>query len=251
MSNDDIPTGARWLHSISSELESSDFGILCLTPENLRAPWINFEAGALSKKVDNSRVVPMLFDLQKRDIKAPLDQFQAAAFDRDGVQSLLKSINNAAGTEGRTESDLEKTFTALWPEFEAVFTTIEPNIHLMTVDITFSLADPQGRKLTYPLKGYVELQNSSMSSIDVRLSEYLPEQVTLKQFVSDVLQVNIAGWCPQPDGVGHLSVLPGQRFRGWVGFDETKFTQEQVKALRGKIGTLVFSINGDALHITI
>src|SRR5437016_4734535 len=57
MSNDDIPTGARWLHSISSELESSDFGILCLTPENLRAPWINFEAGALSKKVDNSRVV--------------------------------------------------------------------------------------------------------------------------------------------------------------------------------------------------
>src|SRR5215469_1511601 len=109
LSDDDIPTGARWLHSISSELESSDFGILCLTPENLRAPWINFEAGALSKK-DNSRVVPMLFELQKRDIKPPLDQFQAAVFDRDGVQSLLRSINNAAGTEGRTESDLEKTF---------------------------------------------------------------------------------------------------------------------------------------------
>jgi hypothetical protein len=216
MSNDDIPTGARWLHSISLELESSDFGILCLTPENLRAPWINFEAGALSKKVHNSHVVPMLFDLRTQDIKAPLDQFQAAVFDRDGVQNLIKSINDAARTEGRTESDLEKTFTALWPEFETVFRTIEPNIRLLEVNISFSLVDPQGRDLTYPLKGYVELQNGSMGTIDVRLSEYLPEQVTLKQFVSDVLQVHMVRWCPRPDGVGHIAVLPGQRF-SWLG----------------------------------
>src|SRR5258705_12105319 len=63
MSSGDIATGARWRTNVSSELEKCNFGIICLTPENLRAPWIHFEAGALSKAVGNSHVAPMLLDL--------------------------------------------------------------------------------------------------------------------------------------------------------------------------------------------
>jgi hypothetical protein len=65
MSSGDIPAGTRWLRSVSSELDTCNFGILCITPENLRAPWIHFEAGALSKALDNSHVVPMLFVLTR------------------------------------------------------------------------------------------------------------------------------------------------------------------------------------------
>ncbi len=48
MSARDNEAGVRWNSVISGELERSDFGILCVTPTNLQAPWLLFEAGALS-----------------------------------------------------------------------------------------------------------------------------------------------------------------------------------------------------------
>jgi hypothetical protein len=251
MSSEDITTGTRWLGSISSELESSNFGVFCLTPENLTAPWIHFEAGALSKIVNNSHVIPLLFDLKPTDIKGPLDQFQAAVLEKEGVYRILRSVNHASGAGALGESHLERQFTALWPQLEEVIKNIEPDIRVIDVEITFSPKDPQGRTLTYPLKCYVKLENSSMGCIDVKLSEYIPKKVANKQALSDVLQVRFGGWCPSPDGVGRLAVLPGQLFRAWVGLDETKFTREQVENQRGEIGTLVFSINGDVLNVNI
>lgn len=44
----DIDKGAKWLGEIHSELEASNFGIVCLTPDNIRSQWLAFEAGALS-----------------------------------------------------------------------------------------------------------------------------------------------------------------------------------------------------------
>ena len=58
VSSEDIDKGARWTTDISKELEASQYGILCVTPENIEAPWLNFEAGALSKTIDKSRVCP-------------------------------------------------------------------------------------------------------------------------------------------------------------------------------------------------
>ena len=49
VSSEDIDKGARWSTDIAKELENSTFGILCVTKENLEAPWLSFEAGALSK----------------------------------------------------------------------------------------------------------------------------------------------------------------------------------------------------------
>lgn len=47
VSSEDIDKGARWSTDIAKELEDSAFGILCVTKENLNAPWLTFEAGAL------------------------------------------------------------------------------------------------------------------------------------------------------------------------------------------------------------
>jgi hypothetical protein len=54
MSASDIEKGSRWEATISRELESAEVGIIRLTPENLTAPWILFEAGALSKKLSKA-----------------------------------------------------------------------------------------------------------------------------------------------------------------------------------------------------
>jgi hypothetical protein len=63
ISSEDIYKGSRWLLEISNELNASKAGIICLTQDNINSPWINFEAGALSKTLGNSYVCPYLFNL--------------------------------------------------------------------------------------------------------------------------------------------------------------------------------------------
>lgn len=68
VSSIDIDKGARWSADIAAELDNSSFGILCVTHDNIEAPWLNFEAGALGKSVEKSRVCPFLFRVKKSQI---------------------------------------------------------------------------------------------------------------------------------------------------------------------------------------
>ena len=43
-SHKDNYAGGLWDHIITSELESTNFGLVCLTPDNLESRWIHFEA---------------------------------------------------------------------------------------------------------------------------------------------------------------------------------------------------------------
>jgi len=63
VSSEDIDPGVRWGVDIAGQLDDTEFGVLCVTRNNVTAPWLNFEAGALSKSVERSRVVPFLIDL--------------------------------------------------------------------------------------------------------------------------------------------------------------------------------------------
>jgi hypothetical protein len=49
MSDRDLSGGERWGVEVSRRLENSDFGVIVLTGDSINAPWILFEAGALSK----------------------------------------------------------------------------------------------------------------------------------------------------------------------------------------------------------
>jgi hypothetical protein len=95
------------------------------------------------------------------------------------------------------------------------------------------------------------MQNNSTECADVRVSEYRPRTVTLKQFVLDVLQVQLREWCPRDNGVDCVAVLPHQSFRAWIGIDESRFSEERVRALRGQIGTLVLSVDGVAISVEL
>lgn len=75
VSSEDIDKGARWSVDIASELEDSTFGLLCVTEENLNAPWLSFEAGALSKAMDKSFVTPFLLDIKRADVQAQYYNF--------------------------------------------------------------------------------------------------------------------------------------------------------------------------------
>lgn len=115
---DDIEKGARWGADINSELESSDIGIICLTKENTQKPWILFEAGALSKSLEKSRVCTVLFDLDTTDLKGPLTLFQHTKFERDEFKKLVKTVNNAGGDAKLDENVLNTVFQMWWPKLD-------------------------------------------------------------------------------------------------------------------------------------
>ncbi len=84
MSDHDIRAGARWSSALGGELEAAKFGIICLTPENLKSHWLTFEAGALSKSINESSVVPYRFQLRTADVGPPLSQFQGVDANEEG-----------------------------------------------------------------------------------------------------------------------------------------------------------------------
>jgi hypothetical protein len=118
ISTQDVPVGGRGLNVLASELQDCSFGILCLTQENKEGQWIHFEAGALSKVIEASRVVPLLLDLKISDLTGPLVQFQAIAIeDRDGVFALIKALAEQS-LPPIAESRLQRLYDAFWPELE-------------------------------------------------------------------------------------------------------------------------------------
>jgi len=118
MSERDIEAGQRWNEQLASKLKETDFGIICLTPENLTAPWLLFEAGALAKALNNARVIPLLFDLDKVDLTFPLAQFQAVESNREGFFSLASAVNSALPEGSLDKTHLNNIFNGLWPDME-------------------------------------------------------------------------------------------------------------------------------------
>jgi len=130
MSAEDIRAGGRWLLEIGTQLEETSFGVVCLTPENLKEPWILFEAGALGKMLRTASVCPYLLGVEPSTITGPLAQFQAKRTSKDETLSLLESMNtnSSSGEPQRQLSDtvLREAFEKWWPDLEASIKAI-PN----------------------------------------------------------------------------------------------------------------------------
>lgn len=120
----DIEKGSKWDSEISKELEASDVGIVCLTQDNTEKPWIVFEAGALSKSVDKSRVCTLLFNLESSDVKGPLTSFQATRFNKSDFKKLFETINAAGGESRLDAAVLDSVFTMWWPKLDAAVSEI-------------------------------------------------------------------------------------------------------------------------------
>ena len=125
VSSEDIDKGARWSTDIAKELEDSSFGILCVTKENLEAPWLLFEAGALSKMMDKASVCPFIFDIKRAEVKGPILKFQSTIFEKEDVKKLLVTLNKSCGDAGLKEELLTKTFEVWWPNLEESLNKIE------------------------------------------------------------------------------------------------------------------------------
>lgn len=129
MSSEDIRVGQRWFSEVSGYLQGCGVGILCLTRDNLSSPWLNFEAGALSKQVDKSLVCPYLLDLEETDVAGPLSGFQAVRATEEGTRKLVRTINSALGESKLADTTLTEAFQLWWPRLAERLENIRPAAH--------------------------------------------------------------------------------------------------------------------------
>jgi hypothetical protein len=123
LSSADIRKGARWRNDIAARLHSARFAIVCLTADNLEAPWIHFEAGAVSKEIDAGKVTALLINVSASEVSGPLAQFQHTTIAKGDIRKLIGELNQELGQDALLDAALNQTFDAFWPQLENALAT--------------------------------------------------------------------------------------------------------------------------------
>lgn len=121
MSAVSIESGKLSIAQISEALETTNFGIICVTPENQHETWLNFEAGALSKAVQSASAsaIPLLVGFGGfGELDAPLSNYQAHMSTKADLKKIIHSINDALGAAKRPAAQLDTAFEKWWPDLE-------------------------------------------------------------------------------------------------------------------------------------
>ena len=90
-----IESGSVWLDRINHALEESKIGIIVLTKESMKKPWVNFEAGAIFKAdTKNTSIIPICVDISLNDLENhPLRFFQSVhCFTWESIMDLFYNL---------------------------------------------------------------------------------------------------------------------------------------------------------------
>ncbi|MGW4944494.1 TIR domain-containing protein [Actinoplanes sp. NPDC004185] len=169
MSTEDISKGQRWGVEIGSRLAELGQGIICVTRENSGEPWLNFEAGALAKSLEDSRVRPLLLDLPASDLTGPLAQFQATEVtSRDDMLRFVASLNDSC-SQPLDGTRLERAFERNWDDLQDRVTPLLSAAGQGEVKAERSKED----MLREVLEGIRDLQRMSAQYLPVPFMEHI------------------------------------------------------------------------------
>lgn len=128
MSESDVEKGTRGLQEITHALEGIKVGVVCLAPDNLESSWIHYEAGALSKTIDEkTRLCTFLLcGLRNEHVKPPLGMFQHTRAEKEETRKLVRTINAAINEEPISEAALDELFDAMWFKLEEALLRLPP-----------------------------------------------------------------------------------------------------------------------------
>ncbi|MFZ4984980.1 MAG: TIR domain-containing protein [Blastocatellia bacterium] len=244
MSEDSIQAGSRWGLELTKELSDTNVGVLCLTPDNLQSLWLHFEAGALSKSLGSSSVIPYRFKLRPTDVGLPLSQFQGVDADQPGTLKLIQSVNKVK--ERPVEPDrLERAFQKWWPDLQT---------KLERIDVTTPPAPIRSdRDLLDGLDEQLRRLQSDSSERDRHLGKAVEAILTFaalllreKHFdlasLADVKQLApvIVAWSKSvPNAEEFLRALPPENAANLVyrGYNVPRELGEFLKSLNGDLGS--------------
>jgi len=188
VSSEDITKGSRWFSEIAKELEKSDYGIVCLTKENVQSPWIFFEVGALSKKVSTSSFVcPLLIDITPSELIGPLAQFQALIPTKEEMYKLIKTINGLQDIGKLEEVILNSTFNKWWSDFESQLNEAKKTYPTKIENIKTSQRDQLDI-----LEEILQLTRGINQSITDKSDVIQSDEQTKAQFLNAITQIKLS-----------------------------------------------------------
>jgi len=124
MSSKDIDKGKDWFRELQSVLSEARLCLICVTPDNVRSPWIYYEVGAIAAKDPDVLICPYLVGVSPSMLSdGPLGKWQCTVAEEDDTWELIKSLNINALSSRHELSLLEGNYRARWP---ILFEKIEP-----------------------------------------------------------------------------------------------------------------------------
>lgn len=210
----DIDKGSNWTVELARELDGADFGVVCVAPDNLLSPWLNYEAGAIAKSVD-SRVCPVLLGVEKPEVKPPISQLQMTSIELDDFKLLMASMNKSAGAP-LSLVDLNEAVEIWWPRLQAALAEITVPTAVAVVDGVQEPAKPESttHEMLTELLRRVRLMDSRLRHVErgAPLGRNASSHGAPARSVSDAVFDDIASaldnssLSPVGYGVGHNSV---------------------------------------------
>lgn len=163
LSSEDIRKGKPWDSELAKRLEATSYSIVCVTSlKAATAPWVNFEAGAVSKYVDHAHVSPLLVGVSPEDIGGlPLSRFQCTRFNRKDVARLLRSINESASPRLKA-SVLERNLHNTWRQLQDDVARLDSAEESRDSTVDYSSDDQDG-------------PNARLAAIEERILEFIAD----------------------------------------------------------------------------
>jgi hypothetical protein len=201
ISDEDINKGARWAAKLAAELEQTQVGILCLTPENLNSAWLIFEAGALSKTQQDTYVCTFLYELTETDFQGPLSQFQSTKAQKEDIKKLVLDINKFQKERSISERQVDIAFERGWHELEQLLNNVStiqaqkktrrPIEDMIEEILELARSQARGGRTYVPPVSRQLVTGRILSSEDIlRLVQYwgmLPDEIEKTAFSNEVL----------------------------------------------------------------
>lgn len=193
VSSEGIEAGEIWLTRLMTELNETSIAILCLTPENFLAPWISFEAGAISKSLGvKSNVIPILFGLKNSDLPRnnPFVNFQGFTYNKTNMMKIIKTLNKNSKNP-RSDDEIKRAFNFSWSGFDTNLTNHIEEAHKQYEKLIQNSALNQN---TSPAQKYYDFLRLSLPSVTNAIETHFPfedvdkKRATIQKIVKEFVK---------------------------------------------------------------
>lgn len=216
VSSESIITGDEWFSAIKRNLQDSIMTLVCLTKDNLSAPWLYFEAGAsqfhnfsLEEQKSKKLLMVILFDTELPE-NSPLQAYNYIKWSREGFIKLFKDINNRLNHEGKsnlTSNQIERLARGSFGEINKIIKPILNDIKERHSGQRIKIY-PEGQDVYIRNKIYLACPMASLSNEE--------QYQTVKEAVRQ-LRNALVSYCHIPEKKIYapaLSIASSERFDG-------------------------------------
>lgn len=240
MSAENIDKGERWSVDIATQLQETNYGIVCVTPGNIDSPWIHFESGALSKSIQNAKVSPIIFGLSPSDFtKSPLLQFQLTQFNKAEISKLLISINNSSPDGEKINQDIIiRSFNRAWVE-------LEQEVHSIEIEKPSIEAESGSKKESSHIDDAIqEILTNTRSQVktlnsprDLLPPTYLIEALKEASIIMPPISKQHLAWRDIEEGLTDLNLLSALLLEKKIVFDDS-VSDEDIERFRRAVNDI-------------